>query len=226
MVRINGYIEVPDGTEPGRSRRADGAFSTNVYDNDTRKLHGNVPFHPDANEKSEEDEGASDIPPKVLTAIALAVGVGIGVAVAKRKEIKARAGTTWKQLSGRTDEMDSPIETVERANVVEPAQESPSTAIQLPEPVTSMTSAEWQERFRIMVLAGALSEEQWRALANARVEDGDSSFLELQSELRCLTAQQFVDRMKMVLASGDSSSADGATGDLIKLFGMQRDRRI
>ena len=66
-------------------------------------------------------------------------------------------------------------------------------------PQISMSSAEWQERVRAMLLARAFSEEQWRLLSNARIDDADGALLDWQSELNKLTPQQFSDRINYML---------------------------
>lgn len=68
----------------------------------------------------------------------------------------------------------------------------------------SMTSTEWQERVRAMLLARAYSEEQWRILSNARIEGANSALLTWQSELGKLTPQQFSDRMDHMLERNPS----------------------
>lgn len=67
------------------------------------------------------------------------------------------------------------------------------------QPVVSMSSAEWQERVRAMLLARAFSEEQWRLISRARIEDGDDALLRWQSELAALTPQEFADRINAVV---------------------------
>lgn len=74
-------------------------------------------------------------------------------------------------------------------------------------PRVSMSSAEWQERVRAMLLARAFSEEQWKLLSHARVEDADHAPLEWQRELSQLTAQQFADRINLVLEANSSQEA-------------------
>ncbi len=64
---------------------------------------------------------------------------------------------------------------------------------------TTMSSAEWQERARAMLLTRAFSDEQRSLLANARIEDADAALLEAQQELRSLTPQQFSDRISAIL---------------------------
>ena len=71
-------------------------------------------------------------------------------------------------------------------------------------PHISMSSAEWQERVRAMLLARAFSEEQWRLLSNARIEGADGALLEWQSELNKLTPQQFSDRINYMMERNPS----------------------
>lgn len=224
MEEIYGRIEIPDGLRPGQSRLMDGAYSTNLYDSDGN-LEGNAPFIPGdkINEEDAEDENAPGIPPEFWVAVAAIVGFGVGLAVTKRKEVKAWAVSKWQLLTAKKDAAADLVAPTALANVEEPESVTPSEEIEMTRAVITMTSAEWQERFRMMVMAGALSEEQWRILANARVEDSDPAFRELQSELGSLTAQQFADRVRMLLASGDSPNSDGAIGELIRLFRRQRE---
>lgn len=67
--------------------------------------------------------------------------------------------------------------------------------------VIRMTSAEWEERVRAMLLARAFSEEQWRILAHAHIEGGNGALLDWQSELRKLTPQEFSDRISAVVSA-------------------------
>lgn len=58
-----------------------------------------------------------------------------------------------------------------------------------------MTSAEWRERVRRMIVARAYSDDQWRALTHCEVVDGDESLLLYQRELRGMTAQHVADQI-------------------------------
>jgi hypothetical protein len=79
--------------------------------------------------------------------------------------------------------------------------ESAQLSREFQQPQTTMSSAEWKDRVRAMLLARAFSEEQWRLLSNARIQDADAAVLERQSELRELTPQQISDRMSAILAN-------------------------
>lgn len=66
-------------------------------------------------------------------------------------------------------------------------------------PRLTMSTAEWQERVRAMLLARAISEQQWRLLSVARIEDANSELLEWQQQLASLTPQQFADQLNLAV---------------------------
>jgi len=68
-------------------------------------------------------------------------------------------------------------------------------------PEVSMTRAEWQERVRAMLLARAISEQQWRILSTARIEDADHELVEWQRQLAAFTPQEFADQINRALAA-------------------------
>ncbi|GAA1470520.1 DUF2510 domain-containing protein [Microbacterium thalassium] len=68
-------------------------------------------------------------------------------------------------------------------------------------PQITMSSAEWQERVRAMLLAKAISEQQWRLLSAARIEDAGNELLAWQQQLASLTPQQFSDQLNIALDS-------------------------
>lgn len=68
------------------------------------------------------------------------------------------------------------------------AAASTEVAVRVENRSASMSLAEWHDRFRMMLLAGAVRDEQWRLLSTARIEDGD--LLQLQETMRSLTPQQ------------------------------------
>ncbi|HZK04942.1 MAG TPA: DUF2510 domain-containing protein [Actinomycetaceae bacterium] len=72
-------------------------------------------------------------------------------------------------------------------------------------PRVTMSSDEWKERVRAMMVAAAFSEEQWNLLSNARIENGDPSVLEWQSELSKLTAHEFLERINYMLENNSAA---------------------
>lgn len=79
--------------------------------------------------------------------------------------------------------------------------ESTSKAMDVPKdlPRISMSSVEWQERMRAMLIARAISEQQWRLLSRARIEDAGDELLGWQQHLASLTPQQFSDQLNVAL---------------------------
>lgn len=79
--------------------------------------------------------------------------------------------------------------------------ESTSKAMDVPNdvPRISMSSVEWQERMRAMLIARAISEQQWRLLSRARIEDAGDELLGWQQHLASLTPQQFSDQLNVAL---------------------------
>ena len=69
------------------------------------------------------------------------------------------------------------------------------------QPQITMSSAEWQKRVRAMLLARAISEQQWRLLSIARIEDAGNELLAWQQQLASLTPQQFSDQLNIALES-------------------------
>lgn len=66
-------------------------------------------------------------------------------------------------------------------------------------PRITMSSVEWQERMRAMLLARAISEQQWRLLSRARIEDAGDELIGWQQHLASLTPQQFSDQLNTAL---------------------------
>ncbi|QBE50368.1 DUF2510 domain-containing protein [Leucobacter triazinivorans] len=88
--------------------------------------------------------------------------------------------------SGMIESVDVQVSTNELQHVVEV-------------PIVTMSSEEWRERARAMLVARAFSEEQWRLLSHARIEDGETALLEWQGQLKNLTPEDFSNRINHVL---------------------------
>lgn len=63
----------------------------------------------------------------------------------------------------------------------------------------TMSSAEWQAHIRAWMAAGAVEQELWRRLSNARISDGDQLTLDAQRRMEQLTAEQGSQRVKLML---------------------------
>lgn len=63
----------------------------------------------------------------------------------------------------------------------------------------TMSSAEWQAHVRAWMAAGAVEQELWRRLSNAEISDADARTLEVQRRMEELTAEQGVERVRLML---------------------------
>lgn len=209
-----------EGASLSQSRKQPGDYSPLTRDADTKEL-GQVTlsdideaeFNPspvyvfDNQEAEERDEDAETV------AVAALVILGVIIAVAKasphvREWLQTTAVPAMKESRDRFARAirrgNRPRDT-EIAVVVEPA---PSTSSEVgtalaDAPTVSMSSAEWEERFRLMLLAGAVQDEQWRLLSTARVVDrGD--LVEVQKAMGGLSAQQVAEGIKLALESNHS----------------------
>lgn len=73
----------------------------------------------------------------------------------------------------------------------------------------TISAEEWRARCRTMLLARALSDEQWRVLAHARIEGAGEQLLAWQAELRLLTPEEFSERVRIAAARADGEAATG-----------------
>lgn len=80
-----------------------------------------------------------------------------------------------------------------------------------------MTSAEWERRFRSMLVADAFAQEQMRVLSIARVNDRQT-VLQEPSESEVLTATQFVERVKLMLEANPSLLNSETSTALMQVF--------
>lgn len=86
------------------------------------------------------------------------------------------------------------------------------------EHTVSMSSTEWQQRLRAMLLARAFSEEQLRLLSHARIEDASPALLELQRALAALTPHEFSHRINLMLEANPSALTE-AEVEFLRIFG-------
>ncbi|MFI9646132.1 DUF2510 domain-containing protein [Streptomyces sp. NPDC052040] len=104
---------------------------------------------------------------------------------------------------------------------VAPTSHAPATQ-PLEESRISMSSAEWQGLVLAWLKSGAIGEELWLLISNARIKDADAATLQSQCELEKLTARQGVDRIRMMLESNPSLRDEGALTEFMRLFGGGR----
>ena len=87
----------------------------------------------------------------------------------------------------------------------------------------SMSSAEWEHRFRAMLAADEFKNEQLQILSQARIEDEDTS-LKPQNDAEQLTAEQFADRIKLMLEANPSLLNRGTSAELMRIFSSRSKR--
>ncbi len=81
-----------------------------------------------------------------------------------------------------------------------------------------MTSAEWEQRFRSMLVAGAFAQEQMRVLSIARVDERQT-VLEEPTDAEMLTATEFVERVRLMLAANPALLNTSTAEALMQAFG-------
>jgi hypothetical protein len=237
---------VPEGQHLGTSRKVDGAVTGHLFEDGTNGLKGHAawqwvdepepaygpsykyePWREPLSEKPreltpEERELANQI-------IALIVVGTVRAAVAATPHVKRwwnekavpPVKSAWKRVTAprkaTNDAAAATSSSVSRATFV-----ASTTAVEVlvAETKISMGSAEWKERFRAMLAAGAFKDEQLRILSSARIED-DDALLGTQGTMEQLTPQQFADRIKLMLEANPSLLDEETSAELIRVFGGQ-----
>jgi uncharacterized protein (DUF39 family) len=207
-------VHIPDGAVLSSSRTTPGRHSPLTRDSGTHQL-GQVTL-------SEVDE--SNETSKLVTTVALLV---IAVAMEKaaphvKQWVK---DSTVPAMKASRERMAKAVRRGKRAKntqisvVVEPAIAGPSTEVAeaVDTPAVTMTRAEWLERFRLMLVAGAFHQEQWRLLSAARVEDGDD-VREVQRAMENLSPQQVAERMRQALEANRSVLDPETSAAMAKIF--------
>ncbi len=94
------------------------------------------------------------------------------------------------------------------------------------QPRIRISSAEWQERMRMMLRARAFSEGEWHMLSHAQIDDADDALSQWQSELRQLTPYQFSELINRELETKAISSQQThvASAQLVERDMSQRGR--
>ena len=224
---------IPDGQHLGRSRTEDGAYTGHLFDNETNDLTGHATWRwvegSDEDYSSYEYEPPRELTPeeieRALVAAALIVLVIVKVVAVttplvvrlwKNKVVPA-AQQRWR--SART----LPARLIARVRK-QPESASSETIVvltaatvraDLADSSFTMTSAEWEARFKAMKIAGAFAEEQLRLLSGAHVVDGTvQSVNGAEQGAQQLTPQQFADRVRMMLEMNPALLSESATKEL------------
>jgi hypothetical protein len=223
MPKEKMWVEYPDGTHLSKSRTAEGGFKGLARGDDSRDLDTHADLFP-----IEEDEDADyDVAPqssndpdtdlmKLVLAVTLLASLGLGALGMKAYE-KAKPHvvkwldedapsaikTAWRKIAGAR-----PIGAV-------PASSNESSD----EPAVTMTSTEWLEGLRTAVMTRAVSDELWKRLASADIEDDeDGSVHELQAGMASLTPEQVTDGIRLMLEANPSWLDEVSGAALIAVF--------
>ncbi|MCT9934965.1 hypothetical protein N5079_32645 [Planotetraspora sp. A-T 1434] len=226
MVRETVDIEYPDGTDLGRSRKADGGRSPLAYA--AGDLVTQVVIY-ERDEDEEGDEGARDqLAGVILVGLGFAAGVlGTIVVVKNAPRIKRWWNDTalpairskWNGIA-ESSEADSQTTSAETATLsgLAPTDFSKEVDAVLEDFTTSMSSAEAQARPLSILVAAAFIAEQMRALSNARIEVKDDDVLVLKGAMGKLMTQQVTDGINLILATNASLLNEETSAELMKIF--------
>jgi hypothetical protein len=227
---------VPEGTYLARSRGSDGVYRALLFEEGTGKLLGPpelveidddepVAFYGDASDSREaRDAEICESVDAVLTLLGLAVVAaphvkrlwnerGRPAIASMRSAIDDRLGVRHRaRPKGVTAANDVSLDSAD--------PEADATASD--EGVTSMGSAEAQERLRTVLVAAALIADQMRRLSHARIEDVDEARPELTEAVENLSAQQVAERISWMLESRVALLDDETVSAFMRVFATGR----
>lgn len=223
---------IPEGQHLGTSHDVDGAATGHLFEDGTNKLVGHAAWRwvdePDATTFSYETDPPRQLTPEEIEAAAqlaglilagILVGIEVAAPLVRRwwsrtmvpwgKEVRARVSAATKKFRRERPQADF----VEEAMFV-----ASSTGVVLARvDEIRMTSAEWERRFRSMLVADAFAQGQMRVLSIARVDDRQTALQE-PSESEVLTATQFVERVRLMLEANPSLLNTATSTALMQVF--------
>lgn len=86
-------------------------------------------------------------------------------------------------------------------------------------PRIEMTTAEWRAHVEAWARAGAIQQELWSRLTNARITDADDMALAAQHQWEALTPQDGARRIQLMLEANPSLRGQGVLEEFVRLFG-------
>ena len=229
---------VPLGQHLGTSHEVDGAVTGHLFDDETNKLQGHAAWR--EVDEPEDDYSSRDDgkPPRQLTqeeieqiaelAALIIHGIVKAVVVASphvqrwwNERVVPTVQSVWKRIP-KPRSAKNQVAPASQASVSRPTFVASPTGveIELAEAKITMSSAEWEQRFRAMLAAGAFQERQRQILSHARIED-DSNALESKEATEQLTPQQFAGRIKLMLEANPSLLNDSTVPELVRVFSSQ-----
>ncbi len=110
-------------------------------------------------------------------------------------------GQQWTEHFQQTQHRSKPAQLTSKATTTHPSSHE-----SLHQSRIRMSSAAWQERMRMLLLARAFSEKEWYLLSQAHIEDADSELAAWQSELQQLSPQQFSELINRELETNTAFS--------------------
>jgi hypothetical protein len=217
---------LPEGHHLAPSRKNDGAFSGNSFD-DSGALGRPDWRRVDRGESdSEDDADAPSLSATLTMAIGIAVGAAATIAAIKAApHVKRQLSALKSRWHGKSGAGEPVIQaaTAETAmpGIAAGADFSSAVAAVLDEDSISMSSAEAQRRLLAILLAGAFIADQLRVLSNARVEDAGAP-LELTSALEKLSAPQLTDTINRMLQANTALLDEETSAEFMRIFGGGR----
>jgi len=89
------------------------------------------------------------------------------------------------------------------------------------EPRIAMTTAEWQAHVEAWVRAGAIQQDLWSRLTNARITDADDRTIAGQRQWEALTPQEGARRIKLMLEANPALRSQASLVEFVRLFGQR-----
>lgn len=241
-VRMPRYEPIiPEGQRLGTSHEHDGAVTGHLFDEDN-KLQGHAAWKLVDDEPAdsysasyeasstrpltpEEEELIEQITVLVLTLIV--VGVQAAAPHVQRWWIETALPAmreAWSRVTRRKEPAAvERVEAVELLEVVEAQitnEPQPGNSLALADPVFTMSSAEWAERYRAMLAAGRFRDEQADILRRATIVDEAALTVEAD-----LTPRQFAANVRQMLTSNPKLLTDETAAELRLLLDDQLKKR-
>lgn len=221
-----------EGSNLTSSRKTPGDYSALTRDSDTKELGQVTLSDIDEGEvssssvyvfvnKDVEERDATTEAVSALVTLAILIAVERAAPHVKQflKDSAVPAMKASRDRLSRIVRRGKRSKDTQIAVVVEPATREASSEVtaRVDTPMVTMTSAEWQERFRAMLLAGAFQEAQWRLLSTARVKDGDD-LVEVQNAMKQLSPRQVAEGMRMALEGNQTLLDVKSSTAMTKIF--------
>jgi len=214
MARMPYEPIIPEGHHLGTSRNVDGAVTGHIFEDGTNELKSNAAWvwvdDPDSSDYDDapQPEMTSEERELIDQATVLIVALVVLGALATAphvirwwNEIALPAvKRTWYRITRRPQQEEVQAATIEFLELVETEitdDPQASTSLALSDPVFTMSSVEWAQRFRAMIAATEFRNMQALILQNAQLMDGPN---EIEgSKTPELTPAQFADRVRSML---------------------------